>query len=71
MEPIINAWHINTQEYVWPQAVVSIKRKLKDIFVNFHHFEFETLQIQFAKALTEKGCECGHLGKCRGLFFVT
>lgn len=44
----------NTQEYVWPHAVVSIKRKLKGIFVNFHHFEFETLQIQPSKALNRK-----------------
>jgi len=49
----------NIQEYVWPHAVVSIKRKLKVIVVNFHHFEFGTLQIQFTKALIEKGCECG------------
>lgn len=48
---IINADIYNTQEYVWPRVVVSIKRKLKGVFVNFQNFEFETLQIQFVKAL--------------------
>lgn len=60
----------NTQEYVWPHVVVSTKRKLKSIFVNFHNFEFETLQIQFAKTLIRKGCLCGSSEKQRGLPFV-
>lgn len=58
----------NTEEYVWPHAVLNIKRKLKGIFVNFHHFESEALHIQFAKALIQKGRKRGSLEKRRGLF---
>lgn len=61
----------NTQEHLWPLAVVSIKRKLEGVFVNFRHFEFGSLQIQFAKALIEKGCKSASVGKQRGLSFVT
>lgn len=31
--------------------VVIIKRNSKDIYVNFDNFEFETLQMEFVKAL--------------------
>lgn len=32
-------------------VVVSMKTKLKNIYVNFDNVEFETLQMEFVKAL--------------------